>query len=137
MPDPFKRETGWLKEVEGIKFWPLTLYADNCKLLAFHPSELSSTDLNDYITSKAYSYHSQGWVSTLDFHNSSGSSTYCVLKGTCRPSQRINDILHKLWVYIQKQKWKNSFIPLHMYGRDGSNLQPCCCCFVSSGSHLP
>ena len=106
MPDPFKLETGWLKEEEGMKFWPLTLYPDIFNFLAFHPSELSSKDLNDYKTSKAYSYHSQGWVSTLDFHNISGSSKYCVLKGTCRPSQRINDIPHKLWVYIQKQSGK-------------------------------
>ena len=103
LPDPFKLENGWLKEEEGIKFWPLTLYPDIFNFLAFHPSELASKDLSDYKTSKAYSYHSQGWVSTLDFHNISGNSKYCVLKGTCRPSQRISDIPHKLWVCIVKQ----------------------------------
>ena len=102
LPDPFKLENGWLKE-EGIKFWPLRLYPDIFNFLAFHPSELASKDLSDYKTSKAYSYHSQGWVSTLDFHNISGNSKYCVLKGTCRPSQRISDIPHKLWVCIVKQ----------------------------------
>ena len=55
LPDPFKLEKGWLKEEEGITFWPLTLYQDIFNFLAFHPSELASKDLSDYRTSKAYS----------------------------------------------------------------------------------
>ena len=54
LPDPFKLENGWLKEEEGIKLWPLTLYPDIFNFLAFHPSELASKDLSDYKTSKAY-----------------------------------------------------------------------------------
>ena len=59
LPDPFKVENGWLKEEEGIRYWPPTLYPDIFNFLAFHPSELASKDLSDYKTSKAYSYHSQ------------------------------------------------------------------------------
>ena len=36
----------------------------------------------------------------------SGNSKYYVLKGQCRPSQRISDIPHKLWVCIVKQSGK-------------------------------
>jgi len=36
VPDPFKLESGWLKE-EGIKFWPLTLYPDIFNFFGFSP----------------------------------------------------------------------------------------------------
>ncbi len=106
IPDPLTVQDGWLSEDMGIKFWPLTLYPDIFNFLAFHPNELASSDLSDYKTSKAYNYYSQGWLSPLHFHNIEGDSKVCLLKGSCRPSQRINDTHHKLWICIAKKSGK-------------------------------
>ena len=62
IPDPNHLVSGWLSEDDGIYFWPLILYADVFNFLTFNPSELGSTDLNDYKNSKAYSYFNRGWL---------------------------------------------------------------------------
>ena len=38
----------------------------------FYPTQLGSTDLNDYKDSKAYSYYKSGWFQPLYFHKLSG-----------------------------------------------------------------
>lgn len=106
IPDPFKLDKGWLDEEEGIRYWPVTLYMDIFNFLAFHPNELASSDLSDYKTSKAYSYFSQGWLAPLHFNNINGNSKVCLLMGSCKPSQRINDPPHKLWICLEKQSGK-------------------------------
>lgn len=103
LPDPFTLVTGWLPEDESLKMWPTTLYPDIYNFLSFHPIDLKSKDLSDYKTSKGYSYYVTGWLSPLDFHPVSESSKLCILKATCRPSQKINDVPHKLWVCICKE----------------------------------
>ena len=60
--DPFKIPHRWMKEDEGMKFWPMVLYPDICNHLMLFPSEFGSKDLNDYKNSKAYSYHKSGWL---------------------------------------------------------------------------
>ena len=85
IPDPFKIPHGWLEEDEGIAFWPMLLYPDIFNYLMFHPTQLGSTDLSDYKNSNAYSYYK-----------------YCIFKGECRQSQRINEIIHKLWNIMEK-----------------------------------
>ena len=102
LPDPFGITNGWMNEEDGTVFWPVTLYPDIYNFLAFHPNELSSDDLSDYKQSKGYSYYSQGWLSPLHFHPIADDSEFCFLKGTCRPSQRINDAPHKLWICLAK-----------------------------------
>ena len=62
IPDPNHLVSGWLSEDDGIYFWPLILYADIFNFLTFNPSELGSTDFNDYKNSKAYSYFNRGWL---------------------------------------------------------------------------
>ena len=109
IPDPFKHSEGWLNEEDGVKYWPNTLYPDILNFLAFHPSELASKDLSDYKTSKAYSYFAQGWLSSLQLNNlnlNNKESKFCLLKGTCRPSQKINDTPHKLWLCLCKETGK-------------------------------
>eukprot|EP00794_Sanderia_malayensis_P019455 gene19455-biopygen14438 len=106
IPDSLKFDQGWLNEEEGIRYWPVTLYMDIFNFLAFHPNELASNDLSDYKQSKAYSYFSQGWLGQLQFNNIGGTSKLCLLRGSCRPSQRINDPPHKLWICLEKQTGK-------------------------------
>ena len=105
-PDPNGIADGWLTETEGVKLWPMTLYADIFNFISFHPRELKSEYLSDYKTSKAYSYYSTGWLSPLNYHPISATSEYCFLKTTCRPSQRIGDVPHKLWVCLCKNNGK-------------------------------
>lgn len=106
IPDPLRHSGLWLNEEEGVKYWPNTLYPDIFNFLAFHPSELASKDLSDYKTSKAYSYFAQGWLSPLMINNLDKESKFCLLKGTCRPSQKINDTPHKLWLCLCKETGK-------------------------------
>ena len=102
IPDPFKLTEGWISESEGVKLWPHTLYPDIFNFLAFHPNELASSDLCDYKTSKGYSYYQDGWLKPLDFNIISPKSSLCLLRTICRPSQRISDVPHKLWVCLMK-----------------------------------
>eukprot|EP00112_Aurelia_sp_Birch-Aquarium-sp1_P017360 Seg4013.2 transcript_id=Seg4013.2/GoldUCD/mRNA.D3Y31 product="hypothetical protein" protein_id=Seg4013.2/GoldUCD/D3Y31 len=103
IPDPFKLIDGWISEEEGVKLWPPTLYPDIFNFFAYHPSELASNDLSDYKTSKGYSYYERGWLKPLSFNEISSASQLCLLKTTCRPSQRISDVPHKLWVCLVKK----------------------------------
>ena len=82
------------------------LYPDIFNFLAFHPSELKSQDLSDYKTSKGYSYYATGWLKPLLYHPISEASKHCLLTTTCRPSQRISDVPHKLWVCLNKETGK-------------------------------
>ena len=84
MPDTLLMPDGWISEENGIKYWPVTLYADIYFFLAFHPNELSSNDLSDYKTLKAYSYYTSGWLLPLLFHHINGDSKYCYILGTCK-----------------------------------------------------
>ena len=102
LPDPFHLQDGWVNEDDGACLWPTTLYPDIFHFLSFHPSELKNEDLSDYKTSKAYSYYITGWLNPLFYHAISDQSKFCFLKTTCRPSQRILDVPHKLWVCLLK-----------------------------------
>ena len=80
----------------------------------FYPTQLGSTDLNDYKDSKAYSYYKSGWFQPLYFHKLSGIK-YCILKKEkCRPSQIISQINHKLRNYYGKI-WINQILSLYKY----------------------
>ena len=57
----------WLDEESGVRYWPVTLHPDIYSFIAFHLNELSSEDVGDYKTSRAYSYYAQGWM--MQVHN--------------------------------------------------------------------
>ena len=103
IPDPFTMKEGWIDEQAGVMFWPTTWYPDIFNFLAFHPIELASTDLSDYKQSKAYNYYAQGWLYPLEYHDVDKACRYCVIRGSWRPSQRINDVPHKLWICLFKE----------------------------------
>ena len=116
IPDPFKLTTGWKDEDEGIAFWPIipTLY-----IIQFLMIDSEVEDLSDYKGCKAYSYFKQGWLGPLSYHPL-GSSDQCLLKSDCRPSERIRDVPHKLWLCISK--------------KEGKVLQAHCTCMAGMGS---
>ena len=41
-------------------------------------------------------------MNPLAYHNISDESKFCFLRTTCRPSRRISDVPHKLWVCLSK-----------------------------------
>ena len=87
LPDPNHLTSGWLNEEDGgIYSIGHVFCMPMLNFLSFHPGELGSSDLSDYKTSKAYSY-----------------CLYCFLKANCRPSERLNDPPHKLWICVSKK----------------------------------
>ena len=93
LPDPYKLQEGWLTEEQGITKWPMVTYGNIFNFLTFNPSELGSEDLNDYKTSKAYSYYASGWIGKIDYNQVGKDSKYCLLRATCRPSLNIQTTL--------------------------------------------
>ena len=74
--------------------------------LMFNPGELSSSDLNDYKTSKGYSFFSCGWIGAVSYYPINSTSLYCLLKTDCRHSESLNSPPHKLWAIIVKKDAK-------------------------------
>ena len=116
IPDPLQLDIGWLDEEGGTPFWPMvpTLYIINFLMI---DSEVE--DLSDYKGSKAYSYFKQGWLGSISYHQL-GSSKYCLLKVDCRPSERLRDVPHKLWICLSK--------------KEGKVLRTHCTCMAGMGS---
>ncbi len=106
LPDPFNLKDGWIPEEGGVKCWPMTFFPDIYTFLSLRPNELASGDMNDYKASKAYRYYAEGWLSPLNYHEINNSSKYCFLKATCKPSQRVSEAPHKLWVCLEKSNGK-------------------------------
>ena len=93
--DPFQLDD-WLSEEDGRVIWPMTLYPDIFNFLRFYPTELESTDLNNYNTSKGHSYYAKGWLGDLEYHGISAESLYCFLKGDYRKSEKLRNTFYKL-----------------------------------------
>ena len=117
IPDPFQLEEGWESEVEGIKNWP---HVSTFYIIKFLMMDSNVGDLNDYKKSKAYSYFENGWLGNIFYNALSENSPYCLMKSDCRPSQRISDIKHKLWLLFSKQR--------------GNVLKAHCTCMAGMGS---
>lgn len=115
LPDPFKLVEGWKTEEEGIGMWPLvpTFY-----IIRFLMMNSAVDDLSDYKSSKAYSYFEKGWLGNILYNDLDGP--FCFLKTDCRPSQKISDVFHKLWLLISKA--------------DGNVLRAHCTCMAGMGS---
>lgn len=58
LPDPFSLDKGWVGEMEGMKLWPPTMYADICNHLGVQ--RMDKRLLQDYKEGKAYSYFQAG-----------------------------------------------------------------------------
>ena len=103
IPDRFLlRKDGWRKkkgDIYGQWFYRRIF-------LMFHPSELKSDDFSDYKVCKAYSYYCDGWLMPLQLRNISVDNPYCIIRGKCRKSQKVNDPYHRLWLVIEKKDGK-------------------------------
>ena len=115
LPDPFKLLEGWKNEEDGIGMWPLvpTFY-----VIRFLMMDSAVEDLSDYKSSKAYSYFEKGWLGNILYHELDGN--FCYLKTDCRPSQKISNVCHRLWLLISKA--------------DGNVLRAHCTCMAGYGS---
>ena len=116
-PDPMKLDDGWLNEEAGVTLWPqIPMFY----IIKFLMLDDSAEDLSDYKSSKAYSYCMQGWLGEIFYHPITDSTDLCIVKSDCRPSQRINDTRHKLWILLSKSK--------------GKVLEAHCSCMAGMGS---
>ena len=105
IPDPLRDTSdNWLTEEKGMIHWPKVSYGNIFNFLQFCTYDMGSDDLSDYKTSKGYSYFNRGWMGKLSI-NLIGEK-YCVLRGDCRASERINDPFHKLWVCVDRKSCK-------------------------------
>lgn len=95
MQDPYKIKIGWLDEDEGVRYWPLISAINVINFLMLG----SEVDLNDYKSSKAYSYFANGWLGKLSLLTLNDPN-YSLFMADCRPSQRIKDTKHKLWILL-------------------------------------
>lgn len=117
IPDPFKLETGWEIEEDGIKSWP---HVSTFYIIKFLMMDNNIEDLNDYKKSKAYSYFENGWLGNISYNSLNENSLYSLMKTDCRPSQRISDTKHKLWLLFSK--------------KNGNVLNAHCTCMAGMGS---
>ena len=102
IPDPFGISNGWKNEDEGICHWPLI---SSFNIITFLMIDKQVEDLNDYKSSKAYSYFEQGWLGEL-LYLSLDDTPYCLIKTDCTPSQRLSNTKHKLWLLLVKENGK-------------------------------
>ena len=98
-PDPFKIENGWKNEEEAITSWPIV---SAFAVINFLRVDSTVKDLNDYKSSKAYSYFQQGWLGELFYLQLDAHKEYCLVKADCRPSMRISDTKHNLWLLLSQ-----------------------------------
>lgn len=98
--DPFSLKR-WVGEKDGLKNWPPVTYIDIHWFLRRNGSVgLTDEHLTAYKNGKAYSYFSCEWLQEV-FHTSiQKSPNCCFLKAKCKPSTRINDDPHDLWVKV-------------------------------------
>ncbi|KAI8486209.1 uncharacterized protein LOC144905934 [Branchiostoma floridae x Branchiostoma belcheri] len=98
--DPLKfGDQVWVPEADGIQHWPNIMYNDICDyLMKDHPGkdqDLNRRLLNAYKEGKAYTYYTSGWLQEV-FYCSYEGKVY--LRAKCRPSEKLNDIPHNVWV---------------------------------------
>lgn len=107
VPDPYEVKEGWLNEDGGQIHdtscigHPMT-YGSIFIFIMIHPSYLGGENLSDYKTTKAYSDFANGWLGKISILFL--DSALCVMKADCRPSERVNDPDHKVWICLTKKE---------------------------------
>lgn len=97
-PDPHVLKR-WTDEKTGIKLWPPITIVDIHWFMQCNGSTGLTTDaLTAYKQGKAFGYFSCDWLKEIFYTPISKSHACCFLKADCTPSNRINDLPHKLWV---------------------------------------
>ena len=106
-PSPASLDS-WLSEVDGMQCWPPTMMKDIGTFLEKHdPSREENTFSkrlsSEYKDQKGFSYFSSQWLFEVKYHDISTISNYCFLKANCRPSMRLDNPSHEVWVLIEKK----------------------------------
>ena len=105
-----------MEEEDGMAYWPIIPVM--C-ILNFLMINSDITDLSGYNkASKGYSYFKQGWLGKIPYHVI--ESEHCFLRADCRPSERLRDPPHKLWLYVMQ--------------KSGNTLRAHCTCMAGMGS---
>ncbi|CAL9689621.1 unnamed protein product [Knipowitschia caucasica] len=123
IPDPLQLREGWENESTAANKWPPCMYIDiNNYLTRKDELNLLTKLANDYKEGKAFSYFASqnAWVKEVFYHEVSKDSKICFLKCDCTPSQRFNNVPHKLWVCFGKAS--------------GTIYSAYCTCFAGLGS---
>lgn len=124
LPDPFVdiKESEWLDEQTGMKKWPpiFQLQIAEFILTIEQGKDLGKRLLSDYKEGKAYSYFDSKWLGEVLYHDISPTHQLCFLKSESRPSQKIRNVPHKIWVCVNKT--------------NGSVESAYCTCFAGLGS---
>ena len=104
--DPLLLKEGWLRETEGIIFWPPIFLSDiTLFLMADDPGkdvDLHERVLNEYKEGKAFLLFESGWLKEVYMHHISTDSQYCLLKANCTHTMKIADTPHKVWIAVCK-----------------------------------
>ena len=85
--------------------WPPTMDLDIAEYLLseFQTAPLTKRLLSDYKEGKAYSYFDSKWLDEVYFHPLDDESPVCLLRSKSIPSQKINDIPHRVWIAVEKE----------------------------------
>lgn len=102
LPDPFHLQ-GWEEEKTGVHKWPPIMSVDIATYICrLNTNDFTKRLLSDYKEGKAYSYFESGWISNVTYHKISDTSTFCFLKASCTPSQKIKQVAHRAWILVEK-----------------------------------
>ena len=103
--DPYELKTGWLREKNGMQYWPPTMELEiGSFLLSVYDEkfrDLGKRMLSDYKEGKGYSYVEK-WLGEILYHPISVDSVYCFLRAESTPSMNISKPAHKIWVMVEK-----------------------------------
>jgi len=95
-------KTEW---VDDMKMWPPVTFPDVYGYLVDTPGDFTREKLKAFKSLDAYNFVISGWVKPLlvlkrDSANRS-SDVFSIIRGEVRPSQRVNEKPHKVWVAVQ------------------------------------
>lgn len=106
LPDPFVdiQESEWISEKTGMAKWPPIFQPQIAEFILSidQGKNLGKRLLSDYKEGKAYSYFDAKWLGEVFYHEISPTYDVCFLKSESRPSQKINNVPHKIWVCVNK-----------------------------------
>ena len=103
LPDPLQIHEKWVDEKSSLSLWPPLFVSDIINFFITDNPSNAKKYLNIYKVGKAYEYFSSAWIGDIYYHEISPDSTYCLLRCSCTPSQRIKDESHKVWVCLVKE----------------------------------
>lgn len=103
IPDPFSLHERWINERDGMKSWPPIFLTDIVEYAGMSNSNVSmSKFLQEYKLGKGQSFVEAKHVGEIFYHHISPTSSVCLLRSECIPSQNLRDYPHRLWMCVEK-----------------------------------